>query len=322
MTQIREALVKPTLMRRYWEDVRRYMQAVGSTGVPVAIGVEQSVWALLEQQLGFTGENPQTVPAVVGSSGLPELRGLDDDLLGFAKAWALLRTKYAPKALLGYELGDYGANVDIAKELPPRPALLASARQSAEWYLLVAPKTFDFAAFDVAYGEHGENPSSKSDWTATRKAAMVTWLREWVRVSTLPVVLESVPLGNTISRAISERPYHWSDSWVQWLVGDGHFSGLRALRDVGVIGVAFGVATGPDETCPCDAAKDGATNGGHTGVPATSADDDGGYLAARAAALKRSGGLPSRSHGRGQKSRRVTRPVARTACASRPRFSF
>lgn len=292
VTQIREALVNPTLMRTYWEDVRRYLQAVGSDRVPVAIGVEQSVWALLEQQLGFTGENPQTVPAVVGSSGLPELRGLDDDLLGFAQAWDVLRTRYAPKALLGYELGDYGANVDLAKQLPPRAALLASARESAEWYLLVSPKTFDFAAFDVAYEEHGEDPSSMSDWTATRKAALVTWLREWVHVSSLPVVLESVPEGNTISRAVDERPYHWSDGWVQWLIGDGHFSGLRALRDVGVIGVAFGLSVGRDETCPCDAAHDGVTNGRRTGQVSTSADDDGGYLASRAAALKRSGGLP------------------------------
>jgi serine/threonine-protein kinase len=291
VSEIRQALVNPSLMRIYWQDVRGYLRSAGSTRLPVAIGVEQSVWALLEQQLGFSGENPQTVPALVGGSGLPQLRGIEDDLLGFVRAWAVLRARYAPKVLLGYELGDYGANVDIAKDLPPRPALIAAARQSAEWYLLVSPSTFDFAAFDVSYGEQGQNPNSQTNWTAAKKAALVDYLREWVRVANRPVVLESVPQGNTVSRAIDERPYHWSDSWVQWLIGADRFSGLRALRDVGVIGVDFGVASGPDETCPCDAAHDGVTNGARQGVPSTSADDDGGYLASRLAALNRAGGL-------------------------------
>ena len=75
------------------------------------------------------------------------------------------------------------------------------------------------------------------------------------------------------------------------MIGTDSFSGLRALRDVGVIGVDFGVASGPDETCPCDAAHDGVTDGARRGIPSTSADDDGGYLASRMVALKRSGGL-------------------------------
>jgi hypothetical protein len=289
--EIRRTLVNQHLMRDYWQTVRAYLRSVGSTGLPVAIGVEQSLWALLEQQLGFVGENPQTVSALVEGSGMPELRGIDDDLLGFVHAWGVLRDRYAPKALLGYELGDYGTNTDIAKRLPPRPQVLAGARQSAEWYLLVSPSTFDFAAFDVAYHENGQDPNPQTNWTAAEKGALVDYVREWVRVANRPVVLESVPQGNTASRAIDERPYHWSDSWVQWLLGDDRFSGLRALLHVGVIGIDFGVGAGPDETCPCDAAHDGVTNRGKHGVLSTSADDDGGYLASRVATLKRSGAL-------------------------------
>lgn len=292
--QLRQNLVSPRRMRTYWQDVRAYLQVIGSTGLPVAIGVEQSVWALLEQSLGFVGDSPASVPARVGDSGLRELRGIDNDLLGFVRAWGLLRNRYAPHALLGYELADYGTNVTITKDLPPRPVLLGAARQSAEWYLLVSPATFDFAAFDVSYGEHGHNPNAQTNWTTAKKSALVDYLREWVRVADRPVVLESVPEGNTVSRAVDETPYHWSDSWVDWLIGDDRFSGLRALRDAGVIGVDFGVADGSDETCPCDAAHDGVTNGSRRGMPSTSADDDGGYLAARAGTLKRSGGIAVR----------------------------
>jgi serine/threonine-protein kinase len=290
--QMRQTLANPRLMRTYWQDVRAYLQSVGSTGLPVAIGVEESVWPLIEQHLGFVGGSPASVPVRVTSSGLPELRGLQNDFLGFAEAWRVLRDRYAPKALLGYELAEYGTNINIAKDLPSRPLLLAAAREAAVWHLLVSSATFDFAVFNVSHvGEHGQNPNVQMNWTAAKKAALVDYLREWVRVANRPMVLESVPQGNTVSRAVDERPYHWSDSWVQWLIGDDQFSGLRALRDAGVIGVNFGAASGPNGTCPCDAAQDGVTNGSERGIMSITADDDGGYLASRTAALKRSGGL-------------------------------
>jgi hypothetical protein len=75
-------------------------------------------------------------------------------------------------------------------------------------------------------------------------------------------------------------------------MGTDDFAGLTKLRDAGVIGVVFGVGTGPDATCPCDAAKDGVTNDGKRGRRSQSADDDGGYLAERVAALTRAGGMP------------------------------
>ena len=106
------------------------------------------------------------------------------------------------------------------------------------------------------------------------------------------MVLEGVPLGNTVSKSISDRPFHWRDSWVQWLIGDKRFSGLRRMHDAGVIGVLFGVSYAEGETCPCDAAHDGVTNDGKYPQRATSSDDDGGYFAERMAALNQAGGLP------------------------------
>jgi hypothetical protein len=292
--QTRRTLDDPRAMGRYWRSVRGYLRSVGSAGQPAAIGVEQSVWALLEQQLGFTGENPQALRARVGSTGLPELAGVEDDLLGVVRAWGILRDRYAPKALLGYEFADYGANVTLVRDVPPRPALRAAARASAQWYLLLSsPGTFDFAALDVAYGEHGAGAASRPGWTPGRRRAVVDFVRTWVGTARSPVVLEGVPIGNAVTSSETDRPYHWSDSWTPWLLGGG-FDGLRALRDAGVIGTAFGFAQGRQATCPCDAARDGVSAGARRRAPATSADDDGGFLAARVTALRRAGGLPLR----------------------------
>jgi hypothetical protein len=95
-------------------------------------------------------------------------------------------------------------------------------------------------------------------------------------------------------QAMNNTPYHWRDTHVQYLLGDG-FAHLRAYRDAGVIGIQFGFGgVGPDDTCACDAKPDGVTN--PPGLDGTerfskSPDDDGGYLAARAAAYRRTGAL-------------------------------
>jgi hypothetical protein len=108
------------------------------------------------------------------------------------------------------------------------------------------------------------------------------------------VVLEKVPAGNTAMRTITDKPFHWRDRWAQWLLGDRGFANLGTLRDIGVIGIAFGVNDDqPDlATCPCDAAHDGITNDGPRGRTSTVADDDGGYLRERLGALRKAGGVP------------------------------
>jgi hypothetical protein len=290
--QIRRTLVDPRLMRIYWGNVGKLFRSLGSTGEVAAVTIESGLFPELEQQVEFNGEDPVGIPVRVGDSGLPELKGLPDNLLGFAEAWRTLRNRYAPKVLIGVELDDYGANVDISRELPPKGTLLAAARRVATFYQTVAANDFDYAGLEIAYAEEGQDPSRTDIYSPAEKQGVVDFSREFVRVAQIPLVLDNVPLGNTASRAITDRRYHWRDTWVQWLIGDSRFRGLRELHDAGVIGVVFGVAAGPDETCPCDAAHDGVTNGGPTGAVSTSADDDGGYFASRVAALERAGGLP------------------------------
>ncbi|HEY3020520.1 MAG TPA: serine/threonine-protein kinase [Solirubrobacteraceae bacterium] len=292
--EIRRTLADSRLMRIYWRNARAFLRSLGSTGRPVAVSLESGFWALLEQDLGFKDERPDSVHAVVGSSGLRELRGLPDHLPGFASAWQRLRDRYAPRVLIGYDLDDYGTNLDISKELVPRPTVVARAREAGTFFLQI-DSFFDFGALEIAFSEEGRNPTRKEVYSTAEKDELVEFVREFTRVSRFPVVLENVPVGNTVMRTIDDRPYHWRDSWVQWMLGDDRSSGLRKLRDAGVIGVYFGVfAAATDRTCPCDAAHDGVTNRGRRGATATSADDDGGYFRARVEALRRAGGLALR----------------------------
>ncbi len=173
-----------------------------------------------------------------------------------------------------------------------RVALLTAAREAGRYYLALG--RLDFAALEIAYSEEGQNPDAHEVYSPAEKQGVVAFVREFAETTGMPMTLESVPLGNSVSRTIDDSPYHWRDSWVEWLIGTDSFTGLTALRDAGVIGIQFGAASDDASTCPCDAAQDGVTNDGPRGKIATSADDDGGYLAERMRALRTAGGLPLR----------------------------
>jgi hypothetical protein len=281
-------------MRTYWRNVRRFLQALGSASVPAAVVVEPSVWALMQRSLTPNPtllSLPDSVRAHVGDLGFKELRGLPDTLSGVARGWLALRNRYARKVLLGYGVNDYGANVDISRQLESHRALVAAGRTAGQFYFDLP--FFDFASLEIAYSEEGQNPNRLDVYSPAEKEAVVTFVREFVRTTKMPMVLDSVPQGNSVMKTIDDHDFRWRDSWVQWLIGTEDFSGLRKLRDAGAIGIAFGVGNGnaPNATCFCDAAEDGVTNDGRRGTVATSADDDGGYFAQRAAALRRAGGL-------------------------------
>jgi hypothetical protein len=293
--ELRQTLKNERLMRIYWGNVRKFLRDIGSTNRPAAVSLDSNIWSPLEQNLTDNGGRPTSIAARVGLSGRPELNGVADNLPGVAEGWRALRDRYAPKVVLGYQFDDYAVGgFDISRDDPPAPSVVDAGRQAGEFYANVAANQMDFAALTINGDgvQEGQNPSPKNNYSTSEKEKVATFVREFVRVAHTPVVLEGVPLGNTASRAITDKPFHWRDSWVQWLIGDDRFGGLHKMHDAGVIGVLFGTGFGEGETCPCDAAHDKVTNGGPRGARSTSADDDGGYFAERMAALRGAGGLP------------------------------
>jgi serine/threonine-protein kinase len=289
--QLRATFRDRSLMQTYWRNVRRFLRALGSAAVPAAVVVEPSVWALMEADLAPSGALPNRVSVHVSDVGLTELRSLPDTLPGLARGWLALRNRYARKVQLGYGVTDYGTGFDISRQVWPHRTLVAAARAAGQFYMDLT--IFDFASLEIAYDEEGQDPNRLMVYSPAEKDGVVTFVREFVRTTKMPMVLDSVPRGNSVMKTIDDDAFHWRDSWVQWLIGTDDFSGLTKLRDAGAIGIAFGVGNGNERnaTCFCDAAKDGVTNDGRRGRPATSADDDGGYFAQRAAALRRAGGL-------------------------------
>ena len=148
----------------------------------------------------------------------------------------------------------------------------------------------DFSDRDAAFyaiQEHNPNTWMKpADF-----ARQILYAATFVRLTGLRMVGWQIPLGNTVMRAENNTWDHYQDNRVQWLLGPDSHAHLRAYVAAGYIAFLFG--RGADgNTCACDADHDGVTNPPpiDTNIRSSlSADDDGGYFKAQAAAYYQAG---------------------------------
>jgi hypothetical protein len=238
------------------------------------------------------------VPAAVASTGDADLRGLPNDVSGFARAVVRLRNRYARNVRLGYHLSVWGTKTDIALQDPPGKQVDALGRRAVRFYRsLHARFDMTFAEFDdrdsgfneLVYGDGGA-----SWWNAADFRRDVRFDRVYSRAAKQRIVKWQIPLGNTLMRAIDDTWGHYRDNRVQWLLGgSAGRKHLRAYRDAGVMALMFGGGA-EGTTCACDARGDGVTNpppkhgNNRTSL---SADDDGGYFKVRVRSYYKAGAL-------------------------------
>ena len=232
---------------------------------------------------------PDTVGAVVGASGLRELRGLPDNLPGVAQGWLRLRDRYAPEALLGFSVADYGTNVDLSRQVPPRATLIAAARDAGHFYIELA--IFDFAGLEIAYSEEGQNPEP-SRRVLTRGEGGRRHVRARVREDDEDADgARERAAGQRRDEDDRRRPLPLARRLGR--VAHRHGRLLRAeppARRRGHRGPVRGrLRRGRDVLLRRRRGRRHERR--RRGTVATSADDDGGYLADRMAALRRSGGV-------------------------------
>jgi len=265
-------LRNPETMSSYWDDVRLLFARVHGTK-PVVVHVEPDLWGYLEQANAV------------------------DLASAFAQQWVKLRDQLAPNVVLAYHMSGWGTKHDIVYEKPSDATVRAYASQSAAFYRSL------HARFDVAFEDFSDRDAG---FYAKINGNPNTWFKPadfhrhllyaqtFVRLAGVRMVAWQIPLGNTLMRAMNNTWDHFQDNRVQWLLGDGSRSRLRAYVAAGFVGFLFG--RGADgATCACDAAKDGVTNpapiNGNS-RPSLTTDDDGGYFKAQARSYYRAGALP------------------------------
>jgi hypothetical protein len=281
-------------MRDWYANARLLFKRAGAFNERVIVHVEPDLWGYVQQ--AAPGDNAGKVPASVASTGDADLKGLPNNVSGFARAVVRLRDKYAPNVLLGYHLSVWGTKVDIALQDPPDKQVDALGRRAARFYRSLK------ASFDMTFAEFSDRDSAfkqivygdggASWWNAADFRRDARFDRVYSRATRQRIVKWQIPLGNTLMRAMDDTWGHYRDNRVQWLLGSsGGRKHLRTYADAGVIALLFG--GGADgTTCACDARGDGVTNPppqhGNT-RPSLSADDDGGYFRDRVRRYYRAG---------------------------------
>jgi hypothetical protein len=290
-----------TTMAKYFADLKLFFQkSAAFPSTKVLLHVEPDMWGFLQQR--SSGDNAASVPVQVSSTGLTELNGLPNNLMGMAQGIKRLRDTYGPNVWLGYHMSIWGTGNDIKYSRPDDTTVTNLATRSGNFYLSLNTN------FDVAFAEFSDRDAAFKQiqygdtaawWDASDFSRNQLYISRFVSVAQKRVVFWQIPVGNTRMLAENNTWEHYQDNKVEWLLDDPSRANVTGYLNAGVVAWLFGRgADGP--TCFCDAAKDGVTNpppiNGNT-RPSLNADDDGGYFRERGAAYYSAGAMPLPSTG-------------------------
>ncbi len=244
---------------------------------PVLMHIEPDEWCHL---LLSAGMDPAKVDVKVGSCGLEELKGLPDNLFGFAAAFKRLRDQVAPQnVLLGCTPSAWDANGAMTGQ---KMGQIMKA-VAGDWDFAVfetGDRTKGFAGIAPPYGTNIDRTGNLENH--------LKWISDFHAASGLYVFVWQVSLGNTYFATCNNTNGHYADNLTQMLLEDYPANTTIArYAKAGCVGWMFNAGQTGD-TCVYDAKKDGVTNpaaiAGNLGHKSEYADDDGGYLRLRAGA--------------------------------------
>jgi hypothetical protein len=244
---------------------------------PVMVQIEPDEWCHL---LLAAGMDPAKVDIKIGSCGLEELKGLPDNLFGYAAALKRLRDQIAPLNVL---LGCNPSGWDATGTMSGAKMGLTMKQLAGEW---------DFAVFETGDKNKGLAGVAPPYGTAIDRTGNLEnhlkWIADFHAASGLYVFVWQVASGNTYFSTCNNTPGHYCDNLAQMLLED-YPKNPTVSRYVksGCIGWMFYAGQDAD-TRVYDHLKDGITNPppipGNLGHKSEHADDDGGYTRLRAGA--------------------------------------
>jgi hypothetical protein len=211
-------LRNPATMAAYRADWTLLLRSIAAVSVRhlVVVHVEPDLWGYFEQAHAI---------------GLAR---------AFAQRLVALRDRLAPQVLLAWHLSVWGTNEDPTYSKPSLAHMDQLAGESAAFYQSLHTR-FDLVFNDVTDRDAGfyrvieGNP--RTAWRAADFRRHDAYIAGFTRRTHTPVVLWQLPFGNTM---LSDTWGHFRDNRVQWWLGNGSGSHLRATKASGVIGLLFG----------------------------------------------------------------------------------
>ena len=210
------------LMAAWFRAYLGVLRAAKRSGRTVVVRVEPHVWAHAQ----LSRDEPARVRTTVSGSGVRELAGDADNLVGFSRAVIRLRNEaQASNVLLMWHLNEVGVKTDFFYRGSDIPEY---ARRSYRFYDALDAR---FDLFSYTAWEDFRGRKYEKYWPGNVAQRQITYLQQFARRAARLAVMFGIPLAQP----------HNAENWSRGASGLRH---LRRLRNAGVVGVIL--LTGED----------------------------------------------------------------------------
>lgn len=264
--EVTQAATDPAFLRRYLNDFRFLLLQIGCHRAFVHL--EPDFWGYAQHVARGRGVGAAGLPAPVSAANPADCPGEADTIAGLGRCMVAMVRKWAPRARVSLHASGWASGFDCILNRDPALDVAARARETADFLDPAGAASSDFVVVDIADRDAGWRLSQGQDTWINTTATLPSydqafaWSRALADRAGKPLVWWQVPVGN---ESLPDATGQWKDNKVAYF-----FDHPDRVVASGAVGMAFGA--------------------GMSGQ--TTPDTDGGYLRARAAALRAAGGQP------------------------------
>ncbi|HET9954881.1 MAG TPA: hypothetical protein VFQ61_10270 [Polyangiaceae bacterium] len=228
------ALTDNSYMQAYWDGAKLLFQRLGDFNGPALVQFEPDFWGFMQQT---SKSNPSNQKVNV-SALAPDCAALPNNLVGMGKCLVTLGRKYAPKAVLAFEVSQWA---------DPDPVKVA------KFLLEVGASDADLLTTDIldrdagCFEAHTDPACQRNDgpwyWDETNKTSpnfheYLAWIKKATDAAGLPILWWQTPFG-VPSSTPGGTDGKYRDNRVKYI-----FEHVQEFIDAGGVGATFGVGSG------------------------------------------------------------------------------
>lgn len=262
------------LMTAYLADFRFLLRQIGDAAAIVHL--EPDFWGYAQHAARAAGVDAHGLPARVASADPVDCGAAEESIAGLGRCMISMARQYAPNALVALHGSPWASGYDCVSNTSPSLDVAAEARATADFLLAAGAGCSDLVAVDVSDRDAGwyqRQTPPRNSWLDATDAVLPTFVQAFAWSHALAdragrkVLWWQVPVGNMSLPNTCDASGNgtYQDNKLDYF-----FDHPDRVAGSGAAGMAFGAGAA------CQ----------------TTPENDGGHLAARAAALAAAGGQP------------------------------
>jgi hypothetical protein len=240
-----QATTNVTLMRRYFNDWRFLLNAIGQN--VALLHIEPDFWGYAEQ----INSNPHSIASAVATANPTDCSAMENSIAGMGKCMIAMVRKYAPNAKVGLHASGWGTNMDVLQNTSATFDVAGEARKLAAFVTECGATDGDFITVEASDRDAGYYQSiGKMVWWDATNATLPNFHQDFAWATALtealgkPALWWQIPLGNMQLGNVNNQ---WKDNRV-----DYYFAHMNEVAAAHGVGVAYGAGAGGQTTPETD----------------------------------------------------------------------